>query len=85
MKKHEAMEEMERAGQKINDLHASAWNAALHPTRHGWAASIFSIASIPVLGAASIGAMIGNAVAKQGGAEVIERLTESPPPRDDKK
>ena len=54
MKKEDAVNKLENAGNKINGLYGSAWNTALHPTRYGWASSILSIASIPVLSAASI-------------------------------
>jgi hypothetical protein len=75
MKKHEAVEEMERLGAKINDLHASAWNRALNPTLHGWPTSIVNAATIPVLSFASLGQMVGEAVVKQVSPEVIETVT----------
>lgn len=78
MKKHEAVEELDRIGEKINGLHASAWNTALHPTHHGWAKSIVSAASIPVLSFASIGQMVGSAVVRQVSPELIEKVTEFP-------
>ena len=78
MKKDDAVDKLDRAGQAINDLYASAWNTALNPTRHGWASSIFSAASIPVLSAASIGQMVGSAVVKQISPDIIERITEFP-------
>lgn len=78
MKKHEAVEEMDRIGDKINGLHASAWNTALHPTQFGWANSIVSAATIPVLSFASIGQMVGSAVVRQVPPNVIEKLTTMP-------
>ena len=78
MKKYEAEEKLDRAGNKINDLHASAWNAALNPTRHGWASSLAGIVSIPVLSAASIGHMVGSAIVKQINPDTFERMTEFP-------
>ena len=36
MKKEEAVESVERAGQTINGLYVRAWDTALHPTEHGW-------------------------------------------------
>jgi hypothetical protein len=78
MKKHDAVERLERVGNKINDLNASAWNTALNPTQFGWAQSIFSAATIPILSAASIGQMVSHAVVKQINPDVIEKLTEFP-------
>ena len=78
MKKHDAIEEMDRIGAKINGLHASAWNTALHPTQYGWASSLVSAATIPVLSFASIGQMVGSAVVRQVPPEVIEKLTTLP-------
>ena len=75
MKKHEAVEEIDRIGEKINDLHATAWNRALHPTRHGWVTSIANAATIPVLSFASLGHMVGSAVVKQVSPNVIETVT----------
>ena len=78
MKKHEAVEQMDRMGEQINGLHASAWNTALHPTEYGWAKSLFSAATIPVLSFASIGHMVGAAVVRQTSPEIIEKVTEFP-------
>jgi len=78
MKKDDAVERLERAGNKINDLNASAWNTALNPTQFGWASSIFSAATIPILSAASLGQFVSSAVVKQIRPDVIERLTEFP-------
>lgn len=81
MKKHDAVDKMDRLGDKISGLHASAWNTALNPTQYGWASSIFSAATIPILSAASIGQMVGSAVVKQINPDIIERLTEFPEDR----
>jgi len=78
MKKHEAEEKLDRMGHKINDLNASAWNTALNPTRHGWAASILSVASIPILSTASLGHLVGSAVVKQIKPETFEKITDLP-------
>jgi hypothetical protein len=75
VKKDDAMNKLNGAGHAINDLNASAWNTALHPTRYGWVSSIFSIASIPVLSAASIGQMVTSAVVSQITPETFERVT----------
>jgi len=85
MKKHDAIEEMDRIGERINGLHASAWNTALHPTQYGWANSLVSAATIPVLSFASIGQMVGAAVVRQVPPDVIEKLTTMPgePPKSD--
>jgi hypothetical protein len=79
MKKHDVVEKLDRAGEKISGLHANAWNVALNPTHNGWASSIFSAATIPILSAASIGQMVGAAIVKQINPDTFERLTgESP-------
>lgn len=75
MKKEEAVEQLDRVGQEINGLYASAWNTALHPTHYGWARSIVSAATIPVLSFASIGHMVGSAVVRQVSPKVIETVT----------
>ena len=75
MKKEDAVNKLENAGNKINGLYGSAWNTALHPTRYGWASSILSIASIPVLSAASIGHMVTTAVTNQINPDTFEKLT----------
>lgn len=77
MRKEDAVNRLERAGDRINGLYANAWNTALNPTRHGWASSIFSIATIPVLSAASIGQAVTKAVVSQVNPDTFERLTGS--------
>lgn len=84
MKKDDAVDRLDRAGNKINDLNATAWNVALNPTRHGWASSIFSAATIPILSAASIGQLVGSAVVKQINPDTFERLTGFPGDKGDK-
>src|SRR4051812_41409001 len=49
VKKEEAVEKLERAGNEINDLYSRAWSTALYPTQHGWPTSVASAAMIPVL------------------------------------
>ena len=75
VKKEEAVESVERAGQTITGLYARAWDTALHPTEHGWPSSIASIAAIPVLSAASIGQMVGSAVVQQLPNSVFDTLS----------
>jgi hypothetical protein len=75
MKKDDAVDRLERTGVTINSLNTSAWNTALNPTRYGWASSFLSIASIPVLSAASIGHLVTSAVVNQVDANTFERLT----------
>lgn len=77
MKKEQAVEQLDRIGHEINGLYASAWNTALHPTHYGWARSIVSAATIPVLSFASIGQMVGSAVVRQVSPELIEKVTGS--------
>ena len=78
MKKDDALDKLDRAGFQINDLNARAWNTALNPTSHGWASSILSLATIPVLSAASLGHLVSSAVVKQIDAKTFERITEFP-------
>ncbi len=75
MKKEDAVNRLDRTGEKINGLYSSAWNTALNPTRYGWGSSILSIATIPVLSAASIGHMVTSAVVNQVDSNTFERLT----------
>jgi hypothetical protein len=74
MKKEDAVESIERAGNEINDLYARAWSTALYPTQHGWGPSIASIAAIPVLSMASLGHMIGSAVVQQLPPELFDKI-----------
>ena len=75
MKKEEAVESLERAGQTVNDLYTRAWTTALSPTEHGWGPSIASIAAIPVLSMASIGHMVSSAVVKQVPPNVFDSVS----------
>jgi hypothetical protein len=75
MKKSDAEEKLAKAGFTINNLNASAWNTALHPTRYGWGSSLLSIASIPVLSAASLGHLVASAVTSQVNPETFEKIT----------
>ena len=84
MKKNDAVDKLDRLGDKISGLHASAWNTALNPTQYGWANSIFSAATIPILSAASIGQLVGSAVVKQINPDIIERFTEFTDDKTDK-
>jgi hypothetical protein len=74
MKKEEAVESIERAGNTINDLYSRAWSTALYPTQHGWGPSLASIVAIPVLSMASIGHMVGSAVVQQLPAELFDKI-----------
>ena len=84
MKKNDAVDKLDHAGHTINNLHASAWNTALNPTRYGWASSLFGAVSIPILSAASVGRLVSSAVVKQINADTFERLTELPRDKGDK-
>jgi hypothetical protein len=75
MKKEEAVESVERAGQTINGLYVRAWDTALHPTEHGWPTSIASAAVIPVLSAASLGHMVGSAVVQQLPSNLFDSIS----------
>lgn len=75
MKKDDALDKLERAGNTIHNVNASAWNTALNPTQYGWGKSILSIASIPVLSAASIGHLVSHAVVRQMNPDTFEKIT----------
>ena len=75
MKKADAEDKLAKAGFTINNLNMSAWNTALHPTRYGWGSSLLSIASIPVLSAASLGHMVAAAVTSQVSDATFEKIT----------
>ena len=76
MKKDEVVEKIDQAGTEINDLYVRAWDTALHPTERGWVPSILSIASIPVLSAATIGQMVSSAVVRQISPNVFDKLSD---------
>src|SRR5262249_40734813 len=65
VKKDEAVQSLEQAGETINDLYSRAWATALYPTQHGWGPSIGAIVAIPVLSMASIGRLVSSAVVQQ--------------------
>ena len=75
MKKTDAEDKLAKAGFTINNLNASAWNTALHPTRYGWGSSLLGIVSIPVLSAASLGHMVAAAVTSQVPEDTFEKIT----------
>ena len=79
MKKDEAVQSLEQAGEAINDLYGRAWATALYPTHHGWGASIGSIVAIPVLSLASIGRLVSSAVVQQVPEEVFDKLSGEKP------
>ena len=84
MKKEEALETIERAGNTINEMHTRAWSTALYPTEHGWGPSIASIVAIPVLSLASIGHLVGSAVVQQIPSEVFDKVSDFGKPKSDK-
>jgi hypothetical protein len=75
VKKEDAVEGLERAGQTINDVNARVWDTALHPTQYGWGYSLASIAAIPVLSAASLGHLVSYAVVSQISPSVFDKLS----------
>jgi hypothetical protein len=82
MKKEEAVENLDRAGETISGFYVRAWDNALHPTEVGWATSIASIAAIPVLSAASIGQMVSAAVVKQVSPNVFDTISNFGKPKE---
>jgi len=75
VKKDEAVDKLDRAGFQINDLSSRAWNTAINPETHGWASSILSLASLPVLSAASMGQLVTSAIVKKIDPNTFERIT----------
>jgi hypothetical protein len=75
MKKEEAVADLERLGETINDLYTRAWSTALYPTQHGWGPSIASIVAIPVLSMASFGRMVGSAIVEQLPPSVFDSVS----------
>ena len=84
MKKEDAIESVERAGNTIHDLYARAWSTALYPTEHGWGPAIASVGAIPLLSIASIGQMVGKAVVEQLPSEVFDKIPNFGKPDKDK-
>lgn len=82
MKKDEAVQSLEQAGEAINDLYSRAWATALYPTQHGWGQSIASIVAIPVLSMASIGRLVSSAVVQQVPEEVFDKLSGTNKPKE---
>ena len=75
MKKHEAVEGLERAGQTISEVNARVWTVALNPTEYGVLPSLASIVAIPVLSMASVGQLVSHAVVRQIPDNVVEGIT----------
>ena len=75
MKKGDALDKLDSAGAKIHDLHASAWNTALNPTRYGWGSSLIGVLSIAPLSFASIGHLVGSSVVRQVPDDTFEKIT----------
>jgi hypothetical protein len=75
MKKDDALNKLDQAGNTINALYGSAWNTALNPTRFGWGSSLVSVVSIPVLSFASLGHLVGSSVVKQVPDDTFEKIT----------
>jgi hypothetical protein len=83
LKKEEAVESLEQAGQTINDLYARAWSTALYPSQHGWGPSVASVLAIPVLSFASLGRMITSAVVEQVPSDVFDSVSNIGKPKKD--
>jgi hypothetical protein len=74
MKKEDAVDSVERAGEQINEIYGRILSVALNPTEHGWPASLASIAAIPVLSTASFGHMVSSAAVRQISPRVFDVL-----------
>jgi hypothetical protein len=83
MKKHEAVDAIDQAGQTIHDLNARAWTTALNPTQNGWGPALLGVVAIPVMNLASIGHLVTSAVVRQVSPGVIETVTELGRKKDD--
>ncbi|MEO7084673.1 MAG: hypothetical protein ABI442_11260 [Gemmatimonadaceae bacterium] len=75
MKKHEAVEGLERAGMTIGEANARVWTIALNPTQYGVLQSVASIVAIPVLSFASVGQLVSHAVVNQLPEGIVEGIT----------
>lgn len=75
MKKDDALNKLDQAGNTINSLYGSAWNTALNPTSYGWGKSLLGVVSIPVLSFASLGHLVGSSVVKQVPDDTFEKIT----------
>lgn len=75
MKKEEAVAELDRLGETINDLYMRAWSTALYPTQHGWGPSLASVVAIPILSTASFGRLVASAVVDQLPPSVFDTLS----------
>jgi hypothetical protein len=75
VRKDEAVQKLDEAGEAINDLYTRAWATALYPTQHGWGSSIASIVAIPVLSMASLGRLVSSAVVQQVPPEVFDKIS----------
>ena len=80
MKKQDAVDTVQQAGETINDLYTRAWATALYPTQHGWGTSIAWMAAIPVLSMASLGHVVGSAVVQQLPPSVFGESSDSSKP-----
>ncbi len=75
MKKDDALNKLDAAGNQIQTMYGSAWNTALNPTSYGWGKSLIGVVSIPVLSFASLGHMVGAAVVRQVNDDTFEKIT----------
>jgi hypothetical protein len=75
VKKGDALDKLDQAGNAINSLYGSAWNTALNPTRYGWGSSLIGVVSIPVLSFASLGHLVGSSVVRQVPDDTFEKIT----------
>jgi hypothetical protein len=75
MKKDEALNKLDAAGNTIHSLSGSAWNTALNPTQYGWGSSLLGLVSIVPLNFAALGHMVGSAVVRQVPDETFEKIT----------
>ena len=75
MKKDDALDKLDKAGNTINSMYGSAWNTALNPTRYGWGSSLLGIVSIAPLSFASIGHLVGSSIVRQVPDKTFEKIT----------
>lgn len=83
MKKEDAVDSIDRAGETIHEVNARVWNTALNPTQYGWGSSIASIVAIPVLNFAVLGHLVSSAVVNQISPTVFDTLSNLTPNKDD--
>jgi hypothetical protein len=75
VKKEEAIEAVDKAGLAISEVNSRMWMTALNPSAYGWGPSLLSIASIPIVNAASIGQLVTSVIVQETPASVFDKVS----------